>query len=177
MAETFPMAWGQKVDTEFRAKVISICKDFGWRHDHASWLMACMAFESAETFRPDVRNAAGSGATGLIQFMPATAKGLGTSTSALAAMKPVMQLDYVKKYFAPYARKIKSLPDMYMAILLPKYVGSPSSAVLFSGGVAYRQNSGLDLNKDGKITKQEASFLVSKKLEKGMKYSTREPVF
>ena len=31
-----------------------------------------------------VKNAAGSGATGLIQFMPRTAQGLGTTTAKLA---------------------------------------------------------------------------------------------
>lgn len=47
-------------------------------------------------------NAPGSGAIGLIQFMPSTAKGLGTSTSALKQMTAVDQLAYVEKYFAPY---------------------------------------------------------------------------
>jgi soluble lytic murein transglycosylase-like protein len=37
--------------------------------------MACMAWESGRSFRPDVKNMAGSGATGLIQFMPTTAAG------------------------------------------------------------------------------------------------------
>lgn len=41
--------------------------------------MAAMAFESGETFSPSIKNAAGSGAVGLIQFMPSTAKALGTS--------------------------------------------------------------------------------------------------
>ena len=41
-------------------------------------LMAVMSFETGGTFNPGIRNAAGSGATGLIQFMPSTAAGLGT---------------------------------------------------------------------------------------------------
>ncbi len=41
--------------------------------------MAAMAFESARTFSADIVNKA-SGATGLIQFMPKTAEGLGTWT-------------------------------------------------------------------------------------------------
>ena len=64
------LAWGKKVDSTFRDKVFAICDGFKWnRATHASWLMSCMAFESGETFSPSVRNAAGSGATGLIQFM------------------------------------------------------------------------------------------------------------
>lgn len=46
-----------------------------------------------------------SGATGLIQFMPATAQGMGTTTAALAAMSAVQQLDYVQRYFKPYAAR------------------------------------------------------------------------
>ena len=49
-------------------------------------LLAVMNFETGGTFDPAVKNRAGSGATGLIQFMPSTAKGLGTSTDALAKM-------------------------------------------------------------------------------------------
>ena len=39
-------------------------------------LLAVMRFETGGTFDPAERNRAGSGATGLIQFMPSTAKNL-----------------------------------------------------------------------------------------------------
>lgn len=136
--------------------------------------MACIAFESGETFSPAVRNAAGSGATGLIQFMPATAVSLGTTTAALARMSAEQQLEYVQRYFQPYAKRIGSLSDMYMAILMPKYVGRPESDVIFFGGVAYRQNSGLDANSDGAVTKAEATSRVAAKLAKGRGFQTNE---
>lgn len=162
------LAWGNKVSPQFRSKVISIAKGFGWPDEAASWLMACIAFETGRTFSPSIRNAAGSGATGLIQFMPTTAKGLGTTTDELAAMDAVAQLDYVAKYFKPYAGRIKSLSDLYMAILLPKAVGMPDDYKLFAGGTAYRQNAGLDANSDGVITKAEASGRVQATLWQGM---------
>lgn len=167
------LAWGSKVDEEFRQKVISICKELGWPPDpHASWLMSCMAFETGETFSPSIRNAAGSGATGLIQFMPFTAHSLGTSSSKLAVMTAVQQLDYVKLYFKPYARRIHSLSDMYMGILMPAYVGRADDSVLFvSPNISYRQNAGLDSNKDGYVTKHEACRKVLDKYQKGL----REP--
>lgn len=170
----FYMPWGQKVNPDFRKKVIQICRDFNWTNDHATYLMACMAFESGESFSPSVRNGAGSGAVGLIQFMPATAVELGTTTQQLAKMTAECQLDYVKKYFRPYYKRITTLSDMYMAILLPKFVGAPESSVLFSSGVAYRQNAVLDTNKDGLVTKLEATRLVTEKWIKGMQYSTPE---
>lgn len=162
------LAWGNAVPKEFSDKVLAIAKGFGWPEDGPSWLMACIAFESAATFSPSIRNAAGSGATGLIQFMPKTAEGLGTTTDALAAMTAVEQLDFVKAYFKPYAARIKSLSDMYMAILLPKAVGMPDEYKLFSEGAGYRQNAGLDANNDGIITKIEAAGRVQATLWKGM---------
>lgn len=161
------LAWGARVSPRFRRKILHICNEFRWSVEHADWLMACMAFETAETFRADIKNAAGSGAIGLIQFMPKTISGLGYAYLELELMTPEEQLDVVRAYFQPYHRRIKSLSDMYMAILMPKYIGKPDSAMLFCGGIAYRQNSGLDANKDGHITKIEASAKVAAKLEKG----------
>lgn len=163
------LAWGARVSTEFARHVLGICAEFGWSGAHASWLMACMAFESAGTFSASVRNAAGSGAVGLIQFMPSTAADLGTTTENLALLSPESQLTYVRAYFKRYARRIESLSDMYMAILLPKYIGTLDSTVLFSGtGASYRQNAGLDANTDGKITKGEATARVAAMLKRGL---------
>jgi len=162
------LAWGARVSTGFAKTLLGICRDFGWGAEHPSWLMSCIAFESGETFSASVRNAAGSGAVGLIQFMPATAADLGTTIENLQLLSAESQLVYVRQYFKPYARRIGSLSDMYMAILLPKYVGQPGSSVLFSDGAGYRQNAGLDANHDGKITKDEATAKVLAKLQRGL---------
>jgi hypothetical protein len=95
------IAWGAKVSPEFKRRVLWAADALGC---HPSDLMACMAWEDAETFKSDTKNAAGSGAVGLIQFMPKTAVGLGTTTAALAAMSPEDQLRYVYEYFKPYSR-------------------------------------------------------------------------
>ena len=168
-AGRFTLAWGARVSPAFRRRVFQICDRFGWSGDMASWLMACIAFETGESFDPAQRNLAGSGATGLIQFMPTTAAGLGTTTAALAAMTAVRQLDYVERYFEPYADQIASLSDMYMAILMPRYVGEPDGAALFTGGIAYRQNAGLDTNRDGVVTKGEAARFARDALARGQK--------
>lgn len=165
-SSTLSLAWGKKVSADFRARVFGIAFR---RMLVPDYLMACMAFETGERFTADVRNAAGSGATGLIQFMPATARALGTTTEKLRVMTAEEQLEYVEEYFTPYTGRLKTLSDHYMAILLPKMIGRPESAVLFSGGVAYRQNAGLDIDHDGKVTKYEAAWLVRAKLEKGLK--------
>lgn len=152
-----PLAWGAKVAPEFRNKVRAISARLGC---DPSDLMTCMAWESGRSFSPTKKNMAGSGATGLIQFMPATAQGLGTTTVALAAMTAVQQLDWVEKYFQPYKGKLHNLADLYMAILWPVGVGKPMEYVLWDAKTrptTYRQNAGLDANKDGVITKAECS--------------------
>ncbi len=160
-----PIAWGSKVSPEFRAKVIAICADLGCDPDH---LMAAMAFETGETFRPDIQNKL-SKATGLIQFMPATARGLGTTIAALAAMTAVAQLDFVAKYFKPMRGRMNRLEDVYMAILFPVAVGKPNSFALFAApSLEYEQNKDLDLDRDGSVTKEEAAHHVKLRLDKGL---------
>lgn len=134
--------------------------------------MACMAWESGETFSASVRNAAGSGATGLIQFMPSTAVGLGTSTAKLARMSAEDQLSYVYHYFKPYKGRLNNLGDIYMAILWPSGVGKSDDYVLWNKATkptTYRQNAGLDVNKNGSITRGECLGKIKEKLAKGKK--------
>ena len=127
-------------------------------------LLAVMKFETGGTFDPAERNRAGSGATGLIQFMPSTAKSLGTSTEALARMSPEDQLDYVEKYFQPYKGKLGTLDDTYMAVLYPKAIGKPEWYPLFAQGTkAYEQNAGLDRDKKGIVTKADAVSMVQRR--------------
>lgn len=162
-----PIAWGARVSALFVERIWWTAVTLGFDPD---WLMACIAFETGEKFTANVKNMAGSGATGLLQFMPATAKELGTTTAALAQMDAEKQINFVYKYFKMQIERrgpITSLADCYMAILLPSAVGKPDNAVLFSEGVAYRQNSGLDANRDGQVTKIEAAAKVIDKLAKG----------
>jgi len=79
-------------------------------------LMLTMKSESG--INPRAYNPNG-GATGLIQFMPSTAKGLGTTTEALYNMTALQQLDYVLKYFAPFKGKLNSYFDVYAVTFFP----------------------------------------------------------
>lgn len=160
------LIYSDKVSGEFVEKVKAICADLGIQPDY---LMAAMAFETGGSFDPAQKNLAGSSGTGLIQFMSFTAKNLGTTTAELAKMSAVEQLDYVKKYFQPYAGRLKTLEDLYMAILWPRAIGKSNDYVLWSKGTkAYTQNSGLDTNKDGKVTKGEAAGKVKERYDIGV---------
>lgn len=165
---TQPLAWGAKVSPEFRARLYTVVDHLGWREERASDLMACMAFETGRTFSPSVRNPGSSG-TGLIQFMGATAKRLGTTTAALGRMSAVDQLDYVERYLATQASRITGLDDMYMSILWPAAVGKTADTVLWRRGMAaFAANRGLDVDKNGRITKREASAKVLEQLRLGL---------
>lgn len=108
------------------------------------------------------------GATGLIQFTPDTAKRLGTSTTALKNMSPLEQLDYVEKFLAN-AKSSAGLSqndkltagDLYTLTFLP--ARAKREILTQSGENFYNYNSGLDLNKDGKITKAELGQRVKNK--------------
>ncbi|MEI6122285.1 MAG: transglycosylase SLT domain-containing protein [Bacteroidota bacterium] len=151
----------------FAAKVIEVSNKLGI---DPNWLMIIMYFESGISHtivNPD------GGATGLIQFMPNTAKSLGTTTTALATMSNVQQLDYVYKYFKPKAGQYGSGEDLYLYTFFPLAVGKPDDWTIQTKNLsAYNiahQNPVLDLNKDGKITVGEWREALRKNLSKMIK--------
>lgn len=96
------------------------------------WLVNLINFESGRTFNPAIRN--NIGATGLIQFLPSTAQGLGTTTEALSKMTFKQQLVYLDRYLYSVLKnhlvngkipKTFTQGDLFMAIFYPVAVGKP----------------------------------------------------
>lgn len=171
--DTTRIIWSGKVSKEFVLKVKDIAKRLEMPTEGANWMMACMAFETGETFSPTIKNGAGAPYYGLIQFGEAAAKDAGTTVAALLKMTAEEQLEYVYRFFKPYTGKLKTLSDIYMRILWPVAVGKPEDYVIFDQKVrptAYVQNKGLDINKDGKVTKAECAAKVQEKYVRGQKY-------
>jgi len=129
------------------------------------WLMAVMYAESR--FDPSVVNRRGSTATGLIQFMPGTAAELGVTTSMLGKMSATEQLTYVYAYldqvrerYGPY----QSLTDLYLGILYPKARNQDYCFTLYAKpSVAYNRNSGLDRDKDGRVSVSDVDRYLREK--------------
>ena len=139
------------------------------------WLEAVISNETAGTFSPSIKNFAGSGATGLIQFMPSTARGLGTSTDALSKMSAVDQMDYVLKYFKPYIGRLNSYSDLYLATFYPAALNKPNNWE-FPKFIT-PQNKAIDLNKNGIITKQEfINWINSKAKKRGYNFNNFLPL-
>lgn len=149
----------------FIGKVKEICRYLVIDPD---WLMLVMWFETARTFDHRIVNEI-SGATGLIQFMPRTARSLGTTSEALKNMSNIEQLDYVKRYLTPYAGKMKNWLDVYCAVFYPVLIGKPDSYVITSDIVA-KQNPVFDLNKDFDIHKYEIRQALQKSIPKEYKH-------
>ena len=121
-----------------------------------NWLLQVMYAESK--LKPWIENENG-GATGLIQFMPATAVSLGTTTAALKRMTRLQQLQYVKKYYAWKRGKMKSYFDVYLVTFFPAALGQNDNYIFktsrLSPGIIARQNKIMDYNKNGAITMAE----------------------
>lgn len=145
----------------FMNKLNEICQKLDI--PNVNWLLLVMKKESG--INPKAYNKNG-GATGLIQFMPNTAKGLGTTTDALRSMNGVEQLEYVYKYFKPYTGKIKSVEDLYMITFFPVALGKSDDNVIqakgLSAGAVAKANPVIDINKDGEITNGEFDEYVQK---------------
>ena len=107
------------------------------------------------------------GATGLIQFMPATASALGTTTQALSNMSPTQQLDYVDKFFDMVkgnkfgSNEKLNAGNLYGLVFLPAYAKNDVLCTSSSG--YYSGNKGLDLDGDGAITNKDLTNRVQNK--------------
>ena len=153
------LLYESKVPAPYRAAFVAQVNEMAVRLQvKPEWLMITMCFETGGTFRANIKNRY-SGATGLIQFIPTTAKRLGTTVTRLGNMSEVNQLAYVEKYFAPYVGKMHSVYDCYVVVFAPAFLGKPEQQVLYraNGKTAldrrrYRYNKTLDVNKDGLIT-------------------------
>jgi hypothetical protein len=135
-------------DFEFRVREMAAFHGFP-----PEWLMAVMYNESHLDHK--AVNLKGSGATGLIQFMPFVADELHTSIPKLLAMNPIEQLEYVERFLARWFKKgvPPTLGRFYLTVLYPWARDKEDGYVLYAyPSVKYKQNDGMDENKDGAVT-------------------------
>ncbi|WNJ16100.1 transglycosylase SLT domain-containing protein [Pontibacter sp. G13] len=141
----------------------------------ASWLMAVMYAESR--FDPGIANHQGSGAIGLIQFMPETARSLQVSPERLKRMDGIQQLEYVYLYLQRNRERYGdylSLTDLYLSILYPKALGQEPCYTMYANPTrAYRQNRGLDENQDGRVTVSDIDRFLKRRFPEA--YRTERP--
>jgi hypothetical protein len=136
-----------KTSSEFRTELEAMASRLGM---DANAIAGVMSLESG--FNPAIQNPLSS-ATGLIQFMPKTAVGLGTTVEALKQMSDVEQLVFVEKYYRQFAGKINTRGDYYIAVFMPGFVNAhDTDMIALKGSKVYDQNAVLDGDKDGRLT-------------------------
>jgi hypothetical protein len=157
----------------FISKVILLA---GKLNVNPNWLMVVFFIETAASRYGKINSAIQNsiGATGLIQFMPSTAIGLGTTCEALKNMTNVIQLDWVQKYFQPYSGRMKTLHDLYFAVFFPAAIGKADSWILSASHLSAQTiacaNPLYDLNKDQQITVAEVKTKLSQFVPLAYKY-------
>lgn len=100
----------------------------------------------------------GGKATGLLQFIPATAATLGTTTEALRVMSRVEQMEYVDKYLDYWMKmgKLKkgaNAGDIYAVMFQP--ARAHGEILAREGEAAYDKNRVLDFDGNKIITKSD----------------------
>lgn len=152
----------KKLGSGFCAKVENIAKNINCNPND---LLAIMYTESG--LNPSKKAEKGS-ATGLIQFLESTANNLGTTTSKLAGMDGISQLDYVEKFYqaniewifgSNYTGEIDS-GTLYALTFLPQY--AKQEILCDSSTEAYQYNTLLDENKDGNISKSDLADVMDR---------------
>lgn len=110
-----------------------------------AWLANIIQLESGGN--PQAVNPT-SGATGLIQFMPTTALGLGTTVGALMQLDGNGQMPYVRKYFEGVIAAhgpLRSQEDVIAAVFFPAFIGKPFAQM---SAIVQQQNAGITTVRD-----------------------------
>lgn len=118
-----------------------------------------------------------TGAVGIIQWLPSTAKALGTTVEQLGKMTFVEQLHYVEKYllYVKAVDKVHNYEDLYLSIFFPRALGKGDSYVMgikppmnmITDSMSFKQkvyayNKNIDMNKDGIITVEDFKNFANK---------------
>jgi hypothetical protein len=154
------------IDPAFQAKAQQVANNLGVSLED---LLGIMNHESG--LNPGAVNPY-TNATGLIQFMPNTARNMGTSVEALKNMSAIDQLDYVERFYKPIAGKAKDIGDLYMFTFLPAAIGKPDNFVIGASGstnkvfginqnALYKQNKTFDADKKGYYTVGDVKKRIS----------------
>lgn len=109
-------------------------------------------------------------ASGLIQFMPDTLKGLGWTQghAAFRALSATQQLAYVRRYYMAYRGHLHSVGALYVATFLPalvRHANDPGFVLTAANGPlpwAYHPNLAFDTNRDQAITVGELEAAVAR---------------
>jgi uncharacterized protein (TIGR02594 family) len=101
-------------------------------------------------------------AYGLIQWLPKSARRMGIDQKDLSKMTRTEQMKYVDKWFdIVHLPKGADAATMYTSVFLPSF--QKKDVLAKKGSIYYRDNEGLDINKDEQITKADLTKRINQK--------------
>jgi hypothetical protein len=145
-------------DEQARLKAYQVCERFNIKIED---LLLLFRIESGGN--PKARNPL-SNAVGLIQWLPKTAVGFGTTTRELYNMSTTEQLEHVEKYLEYYEPEegYQDFIDIYLAVFHPAALGKSNNYIIGKqGSKAVVQNQFVDKNKDGVLTVADVKNFIS----------------
>lgn len=97
------------------------------------------------------------GAVGILQWIPSTAKALGTTAEEIGNMGVSEQLDILERHAQKYwkGRGIRNAADIYL-------LNATGGRVAHAGEAAYEGNKVWDVNKDGTLDKSDLATQLTK---------------
>jgi hypothetical protein len=111
---------------QFREKLNRVAENIGCSPED---LIAIFTFES-NGINPQEQNSIG--ATGLIQWIPSTARGMfGMDVNQIRGMSGLQQLSLVEEYFKRSGRN-RNIDDLYLSVLYPYAKNKPDDYILGS---------------------------------------------
>ena len=135
----------------------------------AEWIMCLIDMES--NHQTTIKNRMGSGATGLIQWMPATAAQFGLSVDELRSMEHHEQAELIQKYLLKEVHAhggFWSFTDLYLGVLYPAArrelkLANYDYELFAYGSVAEKQNHGLNYDKQGGVSLRDITKFLRHK--------------
>jgi hypothetical protein len=137
----FVSPYGEEFDNELRRMAYELGLEM-------SWVKAVVAAESGWNYRAVNPT---SGAAGLIQFMPGTLDGMGTTRDELFAAPPAAQIALMKRFWQGAKGRVFSSTDLRLYTFYPAALDRDDSWVMGGREVA-KSNPTFDTDGDGVIT-------------------------
>ena len=106
-----------------------------------------------------------TGASGIFQIMWFNLPD-GMTLVKFRQLSATEQLKHYRTYILPYKKYIKEIEDLYVANICPAALIEGRKILYKYPSKEYTQNDGLDVNKDGKITRQDIRKVILRYLTK-----------
>ncbi|HMT02440.1 MAG TPA: hypothetical protein PKD00_03905 [Burkholderiales bacterium] len=143
----------------FIKEVNVIAKELGVRPE-----LLVIKFYIESKIDPGIANK-NTNASGIFQLMPRNMP-KGTTAKEFRDLTATEQLKHYRDYILPYKKYIKNIEDLYVANLCPAALIKGHQVLYKYPSKEYIQNKGLDMDKNGDISRKDIRRVINSYLEK-----------